>query len=411
MFTGKDKKGSNVDGLYIPVKKAYEMWSKGGEFMVTDQGKYTPIPAGTASAGLYWEDEVGLIKSVSLEGVGENAKIKVLINKIKEGNAVVSYKVNDVVYWTWHVWVTDDPTIDGSTYRQGFEKDKNGNIFADWKWMDRNLGATNAKLFGHDWERTKGLHYEWGRKDPFPASKIYGEAGHFFPGIGKKNNVPVKFRGNVQPPDETGTTHNTGYDTPNGNIRYSINNPIHYIIPPVYIYKAGETPVDYGEDYIVEKNIRLNWYPFSKTTWFSKTKFKNFDKNNYYNNVFWDLWGDTRGGRYSHLFTRDPIVAEESTRYSLKSPYDPCPHGWRVPSFYSTVDHDPRESPWGKKGTNRSVDIVPDAPSADFPGIKVYPAYGFDFSGVPGRDLGQIPVNGEFVYSGILNPVRIGRSY
>ena len=42
---------------------------------------------------------------------------------------------------------------------------------------------------------------------------------------------------------------------------------------------------------------------------------------------------------------------------------------------------------------------MPDAPSADFPGIKVYPSYGFDFGGVPGRDLGQIPINGEFVYS------------
>ncbi|CAF3794934.1 unnamed protein product [Rotaria sordida] len=92
---GKDKNGSEVDGLYIPVKKAYEMWSKGGEFMKSENGNYTPIPSGAAKA----------------EGTGENAKIKVLVNKLKEGNAVVSCRVNDQVYWTWHVWVTDDPTV------------------------------------------------------------------------------------------------------------------------------------------------------------------------------------------------------------------------------------------------------------------------------------------------------------
>ncbi|CAF3775909.1 unnamed protein product [Rotaria sordida] len=95
IFTGKDKNGSEVDGLYIPVKKAYEMWSKGGEFMKSENGNYTPIPSGAAKA----------------EGTGENAKIKVLVNKLKEGNAVVSCRVNDQVYWTWHVWVTDDPTV------------------------------------------------------------------------------------------------------------------------------------------------------------------------------------------------------------------------------------------------------------------------------------------------------------
>ncbi|RXM37486.1 hypothetical protein BOQ62_22605, partial [Chryseobacterium sp. CH21] len=44
IFTGKDKTGNNVDGLYIPVKKAFAMWQK---------DKYiggTNIPGGTLTA-------------------------------------------------------------------------------------------------------------------------------------------------------------------------------------------------------------------------------------------------------------------------------------------------------------------------------------------------------------------------
>ncbi|MCT2407844.1 T9SS type A sorting domain-containing protein [Chryseobacterium antibioticum] len=397
IFTGKDKNNASVDGLYIPVKKAYEMWAKGGEFMKDEQGTYTPIPTGTATTGLYWEDEMGLIKSVMLEGTGENAKIKVLVNKLKEGNAIVSYKVNDKIYWTWHVWVTDDPT-DGSTYHQGFEKDKDGNLVTDWKWMDRNLGATNAKLTGNDWDKTKGLQYQWGRKDPFPVFKVEGEAGKFSPGIAQQNPLPVKFRGNLQPNDASGNNNNTGFDSPNGNIRYSINNPINYIVPPVYIYKIGETPVENGENYAVQGPNPTDWVRKENTTWFSKSKFKTFDSSNYYNNVAWDLWGDIREGRWTSTNTDNSDVLEKSTYYNMKSPYDPCPCGWRVPSFYSSVAGDANASPWGKKFRNTTTNIIPDAQSTDYPGIKVFPSYGFDFNGVSERNLGVIPINGNYEY-------------
>ena len=109
--------------------------------MKDESGDYTPIPSGTTTAGLYWEDEPGLIKSIALEGTGESAKMEVIVNKVKEGNAVVPYRVN------------------GSTYRLGFEKDKNGNPVTDWKWMDRNLGATNANFLGNNWHKSQGLQY------------------------------------------------------------------------------------------------------------------------------------------------------------------------------------------------------------------------------------------------------------
>ncbi|MBB6371636.1 T9SS type A sorting domain-containing protein [Chryseobacterium shigense] len=411
VFTGKDKNGNAVDGLYIPVKKAYEMWAKGGEFMKNDQGSYTPIPAGTASTGLYWEDEPGLIKSVALEGTGEDAKIKVSVNRLKEGNAVVSYRVNNQVYWTWHVWVTDDPT-DGSTYRLGFEKDKNGNPVSDWKWMDRNLGATSANFVGNNWNKSQGLNYQWGRKDPFPSLvykdgtryDISGEVGNIRSQgsksmIGATSVLPVKFRGNLYDPQE-----NTGYDTPNGNIRYSIQNPINMIIPPMYVRKKGETVDNNGEDMLVQ-NADNSWYPQRRTTWFSKQKYRSEFNADPYQNVAWDLWGDTRGGKISDLNNSyDPQMAKESMSYAMKSPYDPCPCNWRVPSYYDNLaspSNDNNASPWGKIGGANDYDAFTSDPatsSTKFPGIKIYPGLGYDFSGVTNRNLGLIPINGNYEY-------------
>ena len=97
------------DGIYIPVKKAYAMWT-GYKFL-----GYSEIPDGIVTADVLWEDNHGLIKSgldysLEIEGSGESAKIKVPVNKSKEGNAVVVFRVNGEIFWSWHIWVTDDPT-------------------------------------------------------------------------------------------------------------------------------------------------------------------------------------------------------------------------------------------------------------------------------------------------------------
>lgn len=421
VFTGKDKNGSQVDGLYIPVRKAYEMWAKGGDFMKDDNGNYTKIPDGIAKAGLYWEDEPGLIKSVILEGTGENAKIKVLINKVKEGNASISYKVNDQIYWTWHIWATDDPSINGSTYHHGFEKDKEGNVVADWKWMDRNLGATNADFVGNDWHKSAGLQYQWGRKDPFPSFALKDLSLYSISGeVNLSSTDPnfqsrfVRIRGN-----KYSAQLNTGTDTPNGNIRFSIKNPINFIATPIYVAKNDQPLLNDGEDYIRQKQ-NGSWQGVGMTTWFSKQKYKKFIPPYRENIIAWDLWGDTRQGNYSDL--DDPLVGEASARYALKSPYDPCPCNWRVPSNYfsggrnsgTPMPNESRYSPWGKH-TGNSIDpeFRPTVLNSDYPGIKVYPQFGFDFSGVPGMNLGKFPINGgyEWYPSATTNATRYGTGW
>lgn len=80
-----------------------------------------------------------------------------------EGNAVIAAKSDngtpddtsdDVILWSWHIWLTDEP--------QGQEYNNNAGTM-----MDRNLGATSATPGDVG---ALGLLYQWGRKDPFLGS-------------------------------------------------------------------------------------------------------------------------------------------------------------------------------------------------------------------------------------------------
>ena len=193
---------NNYGGLEIPVIKAYEMWS--GYQYLKENGVSTPIPSGVQSATLHWEDVPGLIESVAIipSTTPAESKIKVNINKGKgKGNAVVAFKVDGTIYWSWHIWVTDNPE-NGNVYSQGSETNISGTPFAV-QYMDRNLGATSGGFLGNQWQKSGGLMYEWGRKDPFPSLvhkdadfyEISGEVGVLrHKQIDPVNTIPVQIR-------------------------------------------------------------------------------------------------------------------------------------------------------------------------------------------------------------------------
>ena len=95
------------------------------------------------------------------------------------GNGVIAvYDKQDpnaedaTVLWSWHVWCTEHPTIielglptNGETY-----SGKNYRI------MDRDLGATTNTP---DELTTRGLGYQWGRKDPFCISASFESTENF----------------------------------------------------------------------------------------------------------------------------------------------------------------------------------------------------------------------------------------
>lgn len=361
---------NNKGGIEIPVKKAYRIWADPNWYL------NQAIPSGTLSSTIYWQDVPGLIKSATIVpgATPEDAVIRVMVDRSKgEGNAVISFKVNDTIYWSWHVWVTDDPSKTPTIYDKGIEKDIAGNDAAI-QYLDRNLGATNASFLGNDGHKSGGLLYQWGRKDPFPGF-IYKD-GSWYEVSGDVGNI----RGD--------DGHNTGangvayakvlmqkfraYDNVGDNIKDAIKNPMTFINDP-------------------------------QKPWFSNT----IQPQSGYR---WNLWSDNRNGQDGG----SPYDTSGNTqKIKLKSPYDPCPNGWRVPSFMGNIAVDNTASPWGRHGgsnddgtTNKTIsNSIPQSPPAPYDGIKIYPGLGVDFSQttwangiINRRGLGQFPLNGDYEY-------------
>jgi len=336
-------KSNNYGGIYIPIKKAYDVWKDTNGFI-----KET-IPNGKQSVSIVWQDKEDLVNSLTVEGSGEEAKLKVEINPTKgKGNAVLALHIgengndSDPIYWSWHVWITDDPTVDALTYVNNAD-DRMRNTF-----MDRNLGALNDSFFGNNWHKSGGLMYQWGRKDPVPII-FYKDSSEsdFFTKDGRIHDINSFSKLLIDRP----------YDRIEDNLLYSIKNPLKFI----------------------QRKEKLG-------SWFASldNNMKVEDSENY------DLWGDNNKG----------IVRNESFEKQVKSPYDPCPAGWRVPSFAHSESSIPNFSPWGSRH-NYSFDEDPNynmnESSTRYPSVKFYPGIGVDFrEGVDNYNLGHFPLTGAY---------------
>lgn len=138
--------------LEISVIKGYAVWAY-------DIGKAISLDE-NPTVELLWQSKPDLITSLSLtEGAYPyQSKIKVESNGLN-GNALIGIKVDGVIRWSWHIWVTDyDPENPEGQRKSG-----------DVIFMDRNLGSLYLSRNGRT-IFSIGMLYQWGRKDPFPAT-------------------------------------------------------------------------------------------------------------------------------------------------------------------------------------------------------------------------------------------------
>lgn len=130
-------------------------------------------PDDVLTAELMWTDHRGgmsadaAIKAVAVMGKGNTGSIAV-VPGTSEGNALVVVKVNREIKWSWHIWVTNYTGSNPKGYKGRY-------------LMDRNIGCINGyEVAAHvqgEYAKT-GLHYQWGRKDPFSrAGKLYNASG------------------------------------------------------------------------------------------------------------------------------------------------------------------------------------------------------------------------------------------
>ena len=143
--------------------------SNGGtanSYIVTSAGTYS-IPAvkgnsyesvgSVSSVNVLWEsfgtDEQPRKGSLVRSAKYENDKVYFITpDSFREGNVVIAAKdASGTILWSWHIWLTDQPQEHVYPHNSG-------------TLMDRNLGATSTTPGD---VAAWGLHYQWGRKDPF----------------------------------------------------------------------------------------------------------------------------------------------------------------------------------------------------------------------------------------------------
>ena len=224
-------------------------------------GEGLPVPPqiSPADASLLWQTVKGSISSVELINEGDKSYVKFHVEKA-EGNAVIAVlNEKNEIEWSWHIWMPLEG-IYSVTTDSGYEV------------MNMNLGALNNTAGDAG---SYGMLYQWGRKDPFPASATL--TGNTTTVSAPMYDIEGK---------RVAITNSDWYSNENNNLAYSISHPT--------VCLSNNAQFSVSRDWL-ETSLSDD-----------------------------SLWGNPTG------YVRDPQT-KEYTESGKKTCYDPSPAGWRVP--------------------------------------------------------------------------------
>lgn len=220
-----------------------------------------PEPLRGAEARVLWE--TGKTRGAIVQSAEYTADGRIVFRTgLTYGNAVIGLlDASGNCIWSWHIWSQNyDPAATAQTYASG-------KVF-----MDRNLGALETD---YTLPASRGLYYQWGRKDPFPYPATATDAY-------------------IQAP----TVYATGFEYAESDPRDS----------------GTESPYDV---------MILEWAAAHPTTYMHGVSFED-----------WEEWASSADWLYDHhpnLWGNGTTNNSAIIRGSDKSIYDPCPLGWKVP--------------------------------------------------------------------------------
>lgn len=211
------------------------------------------------SACVLWETGT-LSKTVIKDTTYSNGRIS-FTTGTAQGNAVIGlFDAAKNCIWSWHVWSVDYTPV-SQTYVSGA-------VF-----MDRNLGALTDD---YTQPASRGLYYQWGRKDPF----LY----------------PATCQDIVRRAD---AVYADGFG-------YSVSNP-----------RSAFTDSPYDV-------MTVEWSIAHPTAYMDGVFFEDWEE--------WTSVSDWLYGNHPNLWGNITTSKNNISKVSNKSIYDPCPVGWKVPS-------------------------------------------------------------------------------
>jgi hypothetical protein len=233
------------------------------------------------------------------------AKLTIPANIPLGNNCVIALvDNNNNIWWTWHLWITDynpDSASDkkGQTHKYFSEAFTPAGLYAGKRMMDRNLGATITGI-ANDYVQKQlettteavkwyGLMYQWGRKDPFTNSS-------------------------------TGTTNIAGA-TP--------------------IYNAENTKIEVNNAAV---NVGKDWEGNNISTEANGNSVDGFPKiNNAGVPKYRVIDAIINPMHYYHSGVSNDWTEQDNNLWQMtvKTVFDPCPPGWRVPAGGATAAYNP----------------------------------------------------------------------
>lgn len=166
----------------------YERTETGGGWNYSDYVNKNNAQKKITKVDILWQTGDGTHFAIGNNTNGDRVKIEDDIITVTtgdaEGNAVIAgYNASNEIVWSWHIWVNNSSPaqLSRAVPYTTYQWDSNG-IYPDKPRVKRqsvmacNLGAL-ADEPGDNPQRTYGLWYQWGRKDPFPSGK---ESYHYY---------------------------------------------------------------------------------------------------------------------------------------------------------------------------------------------------------------------------------------
>ncbi len=199
-----------------------------------------------ASAELLWQDKIGLISAVSVDG----DYLKFTVGTFAGGNAVIAVKDGSGTFlWSWHVWATDETLDNTTTIATGSHSYAVAPV--NLGWVPTDGGGKKGYC----------TYYQWGRKDPFiPASAynsttihtVYNISGSTVTGLTNQASTTATIADNIKNPtyhyynSSTYGPCNTAYynmwdaqNTATNNVTSATKKTIYDPCPPGFCVPTG----------------------------------------------------------------------------------------------------------------------------------------------------------------------------
>ena len=238
-----------------------------------------------------------------------------------KGNALIAaMDADSTILWSWHIWCTDKPKE--HTY-VNYEDES-------FIVLDRNIGATRAdRGTGEEWRESVGLHYQWGRKDPFTSSNLNSSNNTFT--IEKSIKYPT-YLGPWRWLDENANGYYMNYSQLWSDSLKTIYDPcpVGYKVAPRAIWtgfskKGLSSECKEIDDYNVSGSFDNGWnfkYDGTNTAWYPATSNDGFYINPSGNvGKYWSSTSYSTNEAYNLYFHYGDEFSHNMTNYSEASGY------------------------------------------------------------------------------------------